>query len=90
MAVRRECYNQLNGFDEIFKTGKEDVDFCLRAGVAGWKIVYEPRACIIHLEHQSPGRHDFGDYNNEIERQRWSGKVKDDIQQIKNLENVIK
>jgi GT2 family glycosyltransferase len=90
MLVRREAYYQVNGFDEIFKTGKEDVDFCLKVGQAGWKIIYEPKACIIHFEHKSPGRHDYDEYNRGIYLQRWSGKVREDISVIKALGNVVK
>lgn len=90
MLVRRSVFNLLAGFDEKFKTGKEDVDFCLRAGKKGILIRYEPKACIIHLEHQSPGRHKYDRRNTKIFKKRWKGKIKPDIKDIKLLKNVIR
>jgi GT2 family glycosyltransferase len=88
MLVRRSLFCAINGFDNMFKTGKEDCDFCLRTGRYGMLIKYEPRACIVHLEHQSLGRHRFNKYNTKRFKARWRGKVKSDISKIKNLGNV--
>lgn len=49
LAIRRDLWDQLDGFDEGFVNGYEDVDLCLRAGGA-W---YEPRAVLIHRESAS-------------------------------------
>jgi GT2 family glycosyltransferase len=89
MLVERKIFKKIGGFDEVFKTGKEDVDFCLKAGKAGVRILYEPLACITHLEHQSPGRHKFDDYNRKIYKSRWRGKVRPDMASIVKLQNAI-
>lgn len=49
MFVRKQCWNEAEGFDEnIFMYG-EDVELCYRAKRKGWKIVINPRATIRHL-----------------------------------------
>jgi GT2 family glycosyltransferase len=34
--------------DEAFFMYCEDVDWCYRAGEAGWEVLYDPRATILH------------------------------------------
>jgi GT2 family glycosyltransferase len=48
MVVRRELLAHLGGFDEIYYLYGEDLDLCLRAKLAGWKVVYFPGAAITH------------------------------------------
>ena len=89
MLVRRKIFRGLHGFKEKYKTGKEDVDFCLRAGKHGVKIRYEPKACITHYEHQSEGRFKYDKRNRKLYKARWKGVVQPDIKSIQMLENVI-
>jgi GT2 family glycosyltransferase len=52
LLVRRELFVELGGFDQAYDPAYfEDVDLCLRLRAAGWNIVYEPSAVVIH--HQS-------------------------------------
>src|SRR5262249_14594636 len=52
--TRRELFRSLGGFDEAFAPAYyEDADFCLRLGQAGFRVVYEPRACALHFEFAS-------------------------------------
>jgi N-acetylglucosaminyl-diphospho-decaprenol L-rhamnosyltransferase len=39
MLLRRECVEQVGRFDESFGSYTEDVDYGLRAGDAGWRVV---------------------------------------------------
>jgi GT2 family glycosyltransferase len=49
MAVRAAVFEELNGIDEQFNPyGWEEVDFCLRARDAGYRVRYEPRAVLCH------------------------------------------
>jgi GT2 family glycosyltransferase len=46
--VRRECLQELGGFDEDFFLYYEDVDLCRRARAAGWSVWYEPTVQVVH------------------------------------------
>ena len=48
--IPREVWDLVGGFDEGFKDGYEDVDFCLRVRAAGYKVCYEPRSTLIHRD----------------------------------------
>ena len=53
--IRREAYLQVGGFDENLAVTFNDVDFCLRLRVAGYRIVWTPYAELIHHESASRG-----------------------------------
>ncbi|MDP9139360.1 MAG: glycosyltransferase family 2 protein [Pseudomonadota bacterium] len=49
LAVKAAVLEELNGIDEQFNPyGWEEVDFCLRASSAGYKVRYEPQAVLCH------------------------------------------
>jgi len=48
--VDRNLWNELDGFDRLFKNGYEDVDFCLRAKELGASIEYVGGALFGHDE----------------------------------------
>ncbi|MBE9201468.1 MULTISPECIES: hormogonium polysaccharide biosynthesis glycosyltransferase HpsN [unclassified Nodularia (in: cyanobacteria)] len=62
MSFRREIFTQhgLN-FDERFRGSavREESDFCLRIRQTGYKIWYDPDACLIHLGEETGGCHDI-------------------------------
>ena len=47
---RRDIWNELGGLDLSYKNGWEDVDYCVRAGLAGHEIWYCAESVIYHLE----------------------------------------
>jgi len=49
LVIRREALQELKGFDEDFYMYCEDVDLCMRAHRAGWRVVYIPDAVITHV-----------------------------------------
>lgn len=51
--VRREALYAVRGFDERYDCYSEDTDLCLKMGVGGWRVVYQPFATGIHEESQS-------------------------------------
>jgi GT2 family glycosyltransferase len=56
MLVSRACFEALGGFDEeTFPIAYNDVDFCLRAGAGGWRVVWTPFARLVHHESASRG-----------------------------------
>jgi len=71
LMIQRELFFKLAGFDEAYRNGVEDIDLCLRARAAGWKVVYEPKAVVYHLEGQSAGRFNHVSENLRIFFERW-------------------
>ena len=55
LLVRTAVYDELHGLDEEFTVAYNDVDFCLRARDAGWRIVWTPYAELYHYESKSRG-----------------------------------
>ncbi|MFN8109610.1 MAG: glycosyltransferase [Thermoleophilia bacterium] len=50
VAVRRELFLRVGGFDETYVNGWEDVDLCLRLGLTGGRIEYAGSVGIVHHE----------------------------------------
>src|SRR5690606_3247236 len=78
LAVRADLLRQLSGFDEGYARGYfEDVDLCLRAREAGYKVVHEPACTLIHHVGTSGGS-PFFRQNARRFREQWvdTGKVK--------------
>jgi len=56
MLIRKDVYLEVNGFDEAnLAVAFSDVDFCLRLGRAGYRIVWTPHAEFVHHESASRG-----------------------------------
>lgn len=53
LAISRECFDALGGWDESYFLYSEETDFCLRAGDLGFATRYEPAAVTIHIGGQS-------------------------------------
>jgi GT2 family glycosyltransferase/MoaA/NifB/PqqE/SkfB family radical SAM enzyme/Flp pilus assembly protein TadD len=89
MAVRKPLFDSLGGFDEAFRNGFEDVDFCLRARQAGARIVYTPECTATHHESKTPGRKTNEDWNGKLLAQRWGGKWLEDGKDIYESEGYV-
>lgn len=76
MAVRRDVWVALDGLDEGYVNGYEDVDLCLRVAERGLAVVHEPASVAVHLEAASgPAR-----WANEVGnlrrfRERWTDRL---------------
>lgn len=57
LAVSREVFEALDGFDETYRVGYGDIDLCLRATAAGRRVVYTPFARLLHHEGGTRGLH---------------------------------
>ena len=55
LAVRRQVFEQLGGFDEAYQVGYGDIDLCLRAVDAGYRVIYNPFARLLHHEGATRG-----------------------------------
>jgi len=49
MVVRTSVFKNLGGFDGDYFAHMEEIDFCIRARKAGYKIVVEPSSIVYHL-----------------------------------------
>jgi GT2 family glycosyltransferase len=50
MAIRREVFDEIGGFNEEYDLAFSDIDICLRTIEAGYRVVYNPFARLIHYE----------------------------------------
>jgi GT2 family glycosyltransferase len=48
LLVRRKMFEALQGWDERYLVGWEDLDLCWRARIRGWRTVYVPQAVCWH------------------------------------------
>jgi glycosyltransferase involved in cell wall biosynthesis len=56
LAVRRDLFERLGGFDEHFAPAYyEDVDLAFRARAAGYRIYYQPLSQVVHFEGATAG-----------------------------------
>ncbi len=49
-VIRREALVEVGLLDEWIFYGPEDIDLCLRMHKAGWRVVYNPEAVVVHYE----------------------------------------
>ncbi len=47
--VRANVYHELCGFDEFFFAHQEEIDFCWRAQLAGYRIYVQPASVVYHV-----------------------------------------
>lgn len=95
LLIRNQLWRQLGGFDPAFAIALNDVDLCLRARAAGFRVVYAAGAVLTHYESLSLGRHYAGRRahreGNEVGllRQRWSAVIADDPFYNRNMSQEI-
>jgi GT2 family glycosyltransferase len=75
LLSRRCVVKELSGFDEGLGMDLNDVDYCLRAWAAGYRVLYEPASELVH--HESPSRGTSGSLA-DIRRfvGRWEGAIR--------------
>ncbi len=71
MAMRRELFLEVGGFDEGYRNGFEDTDLCLRLCDRGLVARYCGDSVVTHHESMSPGRLDHDHVNGARFRARW-------------------
>jgi len=71
LLIRQPLFMELGGFDEGFRNSFEDVDLCLKARERGYRVVYQPRSVVYHLESQTPGRKLHDESNAKRLQDRW-------------------
>ena len=56
LAMRRQVFDELHGFDLAFPVNYNDVDLCLRARQAGYEVILEAAARLSHYESRTRTR----------------------------------
>lgn len=79
LAMRRSVWEQVGPLDEGFRFYAQDLDVCLRAGAAGWKVELLPEFRVMHHHGATIGRDSssWGKQNAEllwVDLLRWAGK----------------
>ena len=78
MMVRRSVYEEVHGMTEALAVAFNDIDFCMKIGAAGYRVVYNPYAELYHYESKSRGLEDTPEkkarFNREMSlfNERWS------------------
>jgi len=80
LAVRRELFRLVGGFDEGYWNGNEDVDLCFALAAAGHVIAYAPDSVLVHHESVS-GPERFAKVGENVLRlaDKWRGRVVPDL-----------
>ena len=78
VLIRKDAYAAVHGFDESIAVGFGDVDLCLRIGQAGYRILFCPRARLVHHESFTRGvsRTDPHPTDSAIYRIKWREYMK--------------
>jgi GT2 family glycosyltransferase len=72
IAIRRDLFLELGGFDQSYVNGLEDIDLCLRVRSRGLRIVYRGDVWMTHHESVSRGiNNDASAHNDAVFIDRW-------------------
>lgn len=55
MMMRREVFEELGGFDEVYDIGYSDIQLCIDAVRGGYRVTYTPFARVLHHEGSTRG-----------------------------------
>ena len=72
MLVRTSVFDELGGFDTAFAKDFNDVDFCLRARAAGYRVAWTPYAHFTHYEGATMARKKSDPAEQALFDQRWA------------------
>lgn len=75
MALRREVFEDIGGFDEAYQLVFSDIDICLKAIEKGYRVVYNPFIRLVHYEGKSRGN-TIPDQDIHLAGERLEGYVK--------------
>lgn len=78
MATRMSIVRKMGGFDAGLAIDYNDIDFCLRVGSAGYRIVFTPYARLYHFEGASLKRSAVSEADHSAFVARWSDRLQRD------------
>jgi N-acetylglucosaminyl-diphospho-decaprenol L-rhamnosyltransferase len=56
MAIRREAFAAIGGFDPSYFMYSEEIDLCYRFKAAGWQVWFTPAGLVVHVGGASTGQ----------------------------------
>lgn len=83
MMVRKSAFRRVGGFSGKLAVSLNDVDFCLKLGEAGYRVIFDPTAVLCHHESRSRGYEDTKEKRDRFElekkifRERWRRILKE-------------
>jgi GT2 family glycosyltransferase/glycosyltransferase involved in cell wall biosynthesis len=72
LATRKSILEEVGGFDVDFAIDYNDIDYCLRAGQRGYRVVYTPYAELYHFENQTARRRAACPHAQQLFVTRWA------------------
>lgn len=78
MLTKRSLLEQVGGFDEALAVDYNDIDYCLRVGELGYRVVFTPFAELYHFENSTVERQRANLHETELFRRRWSHILRND------------
>jgi GT2 family glycosyltransferase len=85
IAIRRDLFHELGGFDESYVNGWEDVDLCARARLAGQRVMYRGDLAIVHAEGLTGGRSRDESANERVFAGRYQHMLDEDSARLSSL-----
>lgn len=76
LMISKAKFQEMNGFDEDYRNGMEDVDLSVRMKRKGYRHFVSHKSVILHHISKSPGRHKNNEKNSDLFRKRWSAYTK--------------
>lgn len=75
MLIKRSLFEEMEGFDESYLNGCEDVDLCLRLRARKYRNLVAGKSVVHHHVSASPGRRDNDVLNNRKFLRRWKDEL---------------
>ncbi|MBO0730921.1 MAG: glycosyltransferase [Acidimicrobiaceae bacterium] len=82
LAVRRDDFEAVGGFDGSYQNSGEDIDLCLRLRERGGRIRYIPDSVAYHFESMTEGRLDANQRGLDLLKERWASRWVHDLPQL--------
>lgn len=79
LLIKKDIFFEVEGFDQNYTVGCEDIDLCLKVKQKGYRVVYCPTSVLYHYESMSEGRFNHANHNMSYFTQKWAGKIKPKI-----------
>ena len=75
LAIRRDLFEQMGGFDEGYANAYGDVDFCLRLKEKGYLSLFTPYARVVMKQFPNPERTSSRLKDKKLFYQKWQGNL---------------